>query len=143
MAHVCRPGGPFDDFGGIAGTGHAEVLSSLSEIDTRIVVDQVERSWETAKTCQKSKATRADTLSGRWKRSLSGGTPSKIVPAFFYALLLPRMNNTSATMPLVSSKRSSQCSSATLLPMASYGSLFWMKRLTPTILPGARLSPTL
>ncbi len=44
VAHVCRPGGPFDGFGGIAGTGHASVLSFLSEIDARIVVDQIERS---------------------------------------------------------------------------------------------------
>ena len=26
VAHVCRPGGPFDDFGGIAGAGHAECV---------------------------------------------------------------------------------------------------------------------
>ena len=44
LAHVCRPGGPFDGFGGIARTAHAEVLSALAEIDSRIVVDQIGRS---------------------------------------------------------------------------------------------------
>ena len=44
LAHVCRPGGPFDGFEGIAGTAHAEVLSALAEIDSRIVVDQIGRS---------------------------------------------------------------------------------------------------
>ena len=44
LAHVCRPGGPFDGFEGIARTARAEVLSALAEIDSRIVVDQIGRS---------------------------------------------------------------------------------------------------
>ena len=44
LAHVCRPGGPFDGFEGIARTAHAEVLSALAEIDSGIVVDQIGRS---------------------------------------------------------------------------------------------------
>ena len=43
VAHVCRPGGPFDGLEGIATAGHAEVLSFLAEIDAKVVVDQIER----------------------------------------------------------------------------------------------------
>ena len=41
LAHVCRPGGPFDGFEGIARAAHAEVLSALAEVDSRVVVDQI------------------------------------------------------------------------------------------------------
>ena len=43
VAHVCRPGGPFDGLEGIATAGHAEVLSFLAEIDAKVVADQIER----------------------------------------------------------------------------------------------------
>ncbi len=44
VAHVCRIGGGFDGWNGISRDGHAEVLSRLSEIDTRVVFAQIDRS---------------------------------------------------------------------------------------------------
>ena len=44
VARVCRIGGPFDSLQGVETAGHAEVLSYLAEIDSRVVVDQLERS---------------------------------------------------------------------------------------------------
>ena len=41
--HVCRPGGPFDSIEGGPKAVHAEVLSSLAEIDSEIVSTQIER----------------------------------------------------------------------------------------------------
>ena len=44
VSHVCRPGGPFDSFeGGSPKAIHAEVLSSLAEIDSEIVVARIGR----------------------------------------------------------------------------------------------------
>ena len=44
VAHVCRPGGPFDSFGGGGPEAvHAEVLSFLAEIDTEIVAARIGR----------------------------------------------------------------------------------------------------
>ncbi len=43
VAHVCRPGGPFDGLEGIVAPGHAEVMSFLAEIDAKVAVDQIER----------------------------------------------------------------------------------------------------
>ena len=44
VAHVCRFGGAFDGWNGIAKAGHAEVLSALAEVNTEAVVAQIERS---------------------------------------------------------------------------------------------------
>ena len=44
VRHVCRPGGPFDGSRGISRAGNAEVLSTLAEINTEVVADQIERS---------------------------------------------------------------------------------------------------
>ena len=44
VAHVCRVGGPFEGLEAISAEGHAEILSALAEIDSRAVVDQIERS---------------------------------------------------------------------------------------------------
>ena len=53
VAHVCRYGGPFDGFEGISRTGHAEVLSALAEIDSEVVVRQIERSLGTVRNLKK------------------------------------------------------------------------------------------
>ena len=44
LRHVCRHGGSFDGFQGLSRAGHAEALSWLTEIDPRIVADQIDRS---------------------------------------------------------------------------------------------------
>ena len=44
VKHVCRHAGPFDGLEGLLDSGHAEVLSRLAEIDTGIVVGQIDRS---------------------------------------------------------------------------------------------------
>ena len=44
VAHVCRIGGGFDGWNEISRDGHAEVLSRLAEIDTRVVFAQIDRS---------------------------------------------------------------------------------------------------
>ena len=44
VARVCRFGGLFEGFEGITRAGHAEVLSALAEIDSRVVAYQIERS---------------------------------------------------------------------------------------------------
>lgn len=41
--HVCRVGGPFDNFKGNSEAVHAKVLSVLAEVDSAVVVDQIER----------------------------------------------------------------------------------------------------
>ena len=43
VKHVCRYGGPLDDWQGIFTAGHAEVLDHLAEIDSRTVVKQLKR----------------------------------------------------------------------------------------------------
>ena len=43
VSHVCRPGGPFDRIEGARKTIHAEVLSSLAEIDSEIVATRIGR----------------------------------------------------------------------------------------------------
>ena len=43
VAHVCRAGGPFDNFKGDSEAVHAKVLSALAEVDSAVVVDQIER----------------------------------------------------------------------------------------------------
>ena len=43
VSHVCRPGGPFDCIEGARKAIHAEVLSSLAEIDSEIVVTRIGR----------------------------------------------------------------------------------------------------
>lgn len=43
VKHVCRYGGPLDDWQGILTAGHAEVLDHLAEIDSRTVVEQLKR----------------------------------------------------------------------------------------------------
>ena len=42
-SHVCRPGGPFDNFGGDPKAVHAEVLSSLAEIAPEVVATRIGR----------------------------------------------------------------------------------------------------
>ena len=44
VARVCRIGGGFDGWDEISRDGHAEVLSRLAEIDTRVVFAQIDRS---------------------------------------------------------------------------------------------------
>ena len=44
VADVCRPGGPFDSFEGLSGPSHTQVLSSLAEIDSYLVAEQIRRS---------------------------------------------------------------------------------------------------
>ena len=44
VRHVCRYGGRFDRLDGLLAPGHTEVLSCLAEIDTSVVVAQIERS---------------------------------------------------------------------------------------------------
>ena len=46
VGQVCRFGGAFDGWSGIAETGHAEVLSALAEVNAEVVVGQIERSLE-------------------------------------------------------------------------------------------------
>ena len=46
VEHVCRPGGPFDGFTQLTQTANAEVLSSLAEVDPRIVVERLELSLD-------------------------------------------------------------------------------------------------
>ena len=46
VAHVCRFGGPFNDFEDSSWQAHAAVLSALAEIGPDIVVQQIERSLE-------------------------------------------------------------------------------------------------
>ena len=41
---VCRQGGPFDSFEGFSGPSHTQVLSSLAEIDSYFVAEQIRRS---------------------------------------------------------------------------------------------------
>ena len=43
VKHVCRYGGPLDDWQGIFTAGHTEVLDHLAEIDSRTVVKQLKR----------------------------------------------------------------------------------------------------
>ena len=43
VGYVCRVGGPFDGLAEVLRAEHAEVLSSLAEINPEIVVDQIER----------------------------------------------------------------------------------------------------
>ena len=43
VSHVCRPGGPFDRIEGARKAIHAEVLSSLAEIDSEIVAARILR----------------------------------------------------------------------------------------------------
>ena len=43
VRHVCRPGGPFDSFGGDPKAAHAEVLSSLAEIAPEVVAAWIGR----------------------------------------------------------------------------------------------------
>ena len=43
VQHVCRIGGPLDSFDGISRTGHAEVVSTLAEVDPKAVAAQIER----------------------------------------------------------------------------------------------------
>lgn len=43
VRYTCRPGGLFDSLNGLCKDGHAEVLSSLSEIDPQVVVAQIRR----------------------------------------------------------------------------------------------------
>ena len=45
--HVCRSGGLFDGAAGLFERGHAEVLSSLAEIDAQCVAEQIDRSFGT------------------------------------------------------------------------------------------------
>ena len=44
VEHLCQPGGPFDPPESLLQPGHAEVLSSLAEIDSSRVASQIERS---------------------------------------------------------------------------------------------------
>jgi len=46
VRHVCRFNGPLGSFEGLAKSGNSEVLSSLAEIDTEIVMNLVERVLE-------------------------------------------------------------------------------------------------
>ena len=46
VKRVCRLGGPFDGFEGISRLGHTRVLSSLAEIDSEVVAEQIERSLD-------------------------------------------------------------------------------------------------
>ena len=46
VREVCRPGGPFDGFEGLATPSHARVLSSLAEIDSEVVCEEIERSLD-------------------------------------------------------------------------------------------------
>ena len=43
VKHVCRDGGPLDNWQGIFTAGHTEVLDHLAEIDSRTVVKQLKR----------------------------------------------------------------------------------------------------
>lgn len=43
VRHVCRRGGPIDSIGALSVVGNAEVISSLAEIDTDVVVALLER----------------------------------------------------------------------------------------------------
>ena len=45
VRHLCCPGGPFDGFEGLSRPAHTRVLSSLAEIDSELVADQIERSF--------------------------------------------------------------------------------------------------
>lgn len=46
VKEVCRRGGPFDGFKGLSSPSHARVLSSLAEIDSAVVVEQIKRSLD-------------------------------------------------------------------------------------------------
>ena len=46
VREVCRPRGPFDGFEGLSRPDHTRVLSSLAEIDSEVVAEQIERSLD-------------------------------------------------------------------------------------------------
>ena len=46
VREVCRPHGPFDGFQGLSRPDHTRVLSSLAEIDSEVVAEQIERSLD-------------------------------------------------------------------------------------------------
>ena len=46
VRNVCRRGGPFDGFEGLSRPDHTRVLSSLAEIDSEVVAEQIERSLD-------------------------------------------------------------------------------------------------
>lgn len=46
VEQICSPGGPFDGFEGLTRPGHAEVLSFLAEVDSGLVAEQLDRSFD-------------------------------------------------------------------------------------------------
>ena len=45
VVQLCRSGGPFDGFEGVSRPDHAELLSFLAEVDSALVAEQIERSF--------------------------------------------------------------------------------------------------